>query len=84
MVLDDVSLEIPPATVLGLLGENGAGKSTLMQIVFGLLKADGGRVCVGDVVVRSTRGAAAVGVGMVHQHFKLVPTLTALENCSCT
>jgi simple sugar transport system ATP-binding protein len=80
--LDDVSLDIPPATVTGLLGENGAGKSTLVHILFGLTRPDAGSVMVGERAIRSARDAAALGVGMVHQHFKLVPTLTAMENFS--
>src|SRR6185369_8479042 len=82
--LEGVSIDIPPGSVLGLLGENGAGKSTLMHILFGLVKPDGGEILVDSskVRIRSPRAAAALGIGMVHQHFKLVPTLTTLENCS--
>ncbi len=80
--LDDVSLEIRPGQVLGLLGENGAGKSTLMNVLFGLIRADTGQIVVRGTKVRinSPRDAQRHSIGMVHQHFKLVPTLTALEN----
>jgi ABC-type uncharacterized transport system ATPase subunit len=80
--LDDVSLVIEPGRVHGLLGENGAGKSTLMNVLFGLLAPDEGAIRVGGEAVRihSPRAAQALGIGMVHQHFKLVPTLSVLEN----
>jgi simple sugar transport system ATP-binding protein len=80
--LDDVSLQIEPGQVLGLLGENGAGKSTLMNILFGLIRADGGQIVVRgkSARIQSPRDAQRFSIGMVHQHFKLVPTLTALEN----
>jgi simple sugar transport system ATP-binding protein len=65
-----------------LLGENGAGKSTLMKILGGLLKPDAGRMEVNgrDVTGWSTSDAIAAGIGVVHQHFMLVPTLTVAEN----
>jgi simple sugar transport system ATP-binding protein len=79
--LDDVSLAIPPRRILGLLGENGAGKSTLMHVLFGMLRAEGTiRVRGNAARIRSPRAAQRLGIGMVHQHFKLVPTLTAVEN----
>jgi general nucleoside transport system ATP-binding protein len=82
VALDRVSLEIRPGEILGLLGENGAGKSTLMQILFGLMRPDGGTIRIDgkDTRIGSPRVAQALGIGMVHQHFKLVPTLTALQN----
>jgi len=82
VALEDVSLSISPGKILGLLGENGAGKSTLMNILFGLLRPDSGtiRAAGRDVRISSPRVAQALGIGMVHQHFKLVPSLTALEN----
>jgi simple sugar transport system ATP-binding protein len=70
--------------VLGLLGENGAGKTTLMNILAGVYLPDGGTVHVGEVVLAlgSPKAAVDAGVGMVHQHLKLVETLTAMENIS--
>ncbi|MBV9578137.1 MAG: ATP-binding cassette domain-containing protein [Chloroflexi bacterium] len=79
---DDVSLDIRPGEVHALLGENGAGKTTIMNIVFGLYHASAGRIIVDDreVSLRSSRDAIQLGIGMVHQHFMLTPTLTAAEN----
>ncbi len=81
-VLEDVSLGFAPGRIHGLLGENGAGKTTMMNILFGLLQADSGEIVVDGRAVRigSPRAAQALGIGMVHQHFKLVPTLTTAEN----
>ena len=80
--LDGVTLAVAPGSIHGLLGENGAGKSTLMNILFGLLRPDAGTITVADQPVRSMspRLAQRLGIGMVHQHFKLVPTLSVLEN----
>ena len=79
---DDVSLEIEAGTVHGIVGENGAGKSTLMSVLYGLHSADRGRVEIDGrpVQIRNPHDAIALGLGMVHQHFMLVDTLTALEN----
>jgi ABC-type uncharacterized transport system ATPase subunit len=79
---DRVSLTLERGEIVALLGENGAGKSTLMNVVYGLLSSDGGEVLVdGDVVhIRKPRHAIDLGIGMVHQHFMLVETLTATEN----
>ncbi|HDJ26585.1 MAG TPA: ATP-binding cassette domain-containing protein, partial [Candidatus Bathyarchaeota archaeon] len=79
---DKVSFELMPGEVHALLGENGAGKTTLMNILYGLYRPDEGRIFIkGDEVeIRSPRDAIRLGVGMVHQHFKLVPTLTVAEN----
>ncbi len=76
------SLEVEAGEIHALVGENGAGKSTLMRIVAGLYEADGGRIEVDgrDVTGWSTAEAIEAGVGMVHQHFMLVPTLTVAEN----
>jgi ABC-type uncharacterized transport system ATPase subunit len=76
------SLDVRPGEIHALVGENGAGKSTLMKILSGMLVADGGRVELDgrDVTGWSTADAIAAGVGMVHQHFMLVPTLTVAEN----
>ena len=79
---DHVSLELHAGEVHALLGENGAGKTTLMNILTGLYRPDGGEI-VRDgapVTFRSPRNAIDAGIGMVHQHFKLVDTLTVAEN----
>ena len=78
----DITLRIKEGEVHGLLGENGAGKSTLMNILYGLLSCDSGRIKIrGEEVHLTTPEDAIVkGVGMVHQHFKLVPPLTVTEN----
>jgi simple sugar transport system ATP-binding protein len=76
------SLEVAAGEIHALVGENGAGKSTLMRILGGLMKPDAGRVEVNgrDVTGWSTSEAIAAGIGIVHQHFMLVPTLTVAEN----
>jgi simple sugar transport system ATP-binding protein len=76
------SLEVASGEIHALVGENGAGKSTLMRILGGLMKSDAGRVEVNgrDVTGWSTGDAIAAGIGIVHQHFMLVPTLTVAEN----
>ncbi|MGH7603300.1 MAG: ATP-binding cassette domain-containing protein, partial [Gemmatimonadaceae bacterium] len=76
------SLEVMSGEIHALVGENGAGKSTLMRILGGLMKPDSGRVEVNgrDVTGWSTNDAIAAGIGVVHQHFMLVPTLTVAEN----
>jgi general nucleoside transport system ATP-binding protein len=80
--LRDVDLEVAPGSVHAVLGENGAGKSTLMNVLYGLLRPDGGTMTLAGepYAPRSPRDAIARGVGMVHQHFELVPSLTAAEN----
>jgi general nucleoside transport system ATP-binding protein len=79
---DDVSLSVEPGEIHALLGENGAGKSTLMNVAFGLLQADAGTIEVHgrEARIRSPRDAHEFKVGMVHQHFKLVPDMTVAEN----
>ena len=79
---DQVNLEIQKGRIHALLGENGAGKSTLVNILFGLYKADSGRVKVDGEPVDLGRPKDAIdrGIGMVHQHFQLVPVLTVAEN----
>ena len=76
------NLEVARGEIHALVGENGAGKSTLMRILAGLYLPDEGTVTVEgrDVTGWGTRAAIAAGVGMVHQHFMLVPTLTVAEN----
>jgi general nucleoside transport system ATP-binding protein len=81
-VLQDISLEVRAGEMLALVGENGAGKSTLMNIMYGLYQPTDGYVEVNQkrVSFRSPADAMALGMGMVHQHFTIVPSLTALEN----
>jgi ABC-type uncharacterized transport system ATPase subunit len=76
------SLEVAPGEIHALVGENGAGKSTLMRVLAGMYAPDAGRMEVNgrDVTGWSTANAIAAGLGMVHQHFMLVPTLTVAEN----
>jgi simple sugar transport system ATP-binding protein len=78
----DASLEVAAAEIHAVVGENGAGKSTLMRVLSGMYLPDAGRVAVNgrDVTGWNTREAIAAGVGMVHQHFMLVPTLTVAGN----
>lgn len=78
----DVTVTVMPATVHGIVGENGAGKSTLMSVLYGFYQADAGKVLVNgrEVSIRHADDAIACGIGMVHQHFMLVDTLSALEN----
>lgn len=79
---DRISLDCRKGEVLGLLGENGAGKTTLMNILYGLHQPDSGKIFIDDkeVKIESPARAIELGIGMVHQHFKLVDPLTALEN----
>jgi general nucleoside transport system ATP-binding protein len=80
--LDDVSLTLAAGSVHALLGENGAGKSTLVKCVMGYHRPDSGRIVVGghEVAIESPRRAQALGIGMVYQHFTLVPNMTVAEN----
>jgi ABC-type uncharacterized transport system ATPase subunit len=79
---DDVDFDLRAGEVHALLGENGAGKSTLMNILYGLYKADAGETVVGGkrVEFTSAKDAIACGIGMVHQHFMLIPVMTVAEN----
>ena len=78
----DVNLAVRAGTVHGIVGENGAGKSTLMSVLYGFYGADSGTIEVfgKPVTIKNADDAIALGIGMVHQHFMLVDTLTALEN----
>ena len=79
---DQVSFEVKRGEVHALLGENGAGKSTLMNILYGLYRPDGGEIRVNGkrVAFSSAREAIQAGIGMVHQHFMLIPVMTVAEN----
>ena len=78
----DVCMTVRRGTIHGIVGENGAGKSTLMSILYGFYEADGGEIFIGGkpVAIRSSRDAIAAGIGMVHQHFMLVDTMSVVEN----
>ena len=78
----DVSLTVAAGSIHGIVGENGAGKSTLMSILYGFYEADGGEIRIDGRPVRiaNARDAIDAGIGMVHQHFMLVPPFSVLEN----
>jgi ABC-type uncharacterized transport system ATPase subunit len=79
---DHVSLNVQPGTIHAIVGENGAGKSTAMRIAYGFYTADSGEILVGGTVqaINKPQDAIALGIGMVHQHFMLVDTMTVAEN----
>ncbi|QTX05319.1 ABC transporter ATP-binding protein [Agromyces archimandritae] len=79
---DHIDLTVNPGEIHCLLGENGAGKSTLMNVLYGLYQADGGEILLDDAVQHfaGPGDAMAAGIGMVHQHFMLVPVFTVAEN----
>ena len=79
---DKVSLDIYKGEILSLLGENGSGKTTLMNMLSGIYFPDEGQIFINgkEVVIKSPRDALDLGIGMVHQHFKLIDVLTAAEN----
>ena len=79
---NDVTMEIRRGEILAILGENGSGKTTLMNMISGIYFPDEGKVYVNgkEVSIRSPRDAIDMGIGMIHQHFKLVDVLTAAEN----
>ena len=79
---DHINLVVQPGEIRALLGENGAGKTTLMNVLYGLVQPDEGEILLDDkqVVIHSPRDAIRARVGMVHQHFMLVPVFTVAEN----
>jgi len=79
---DHIDLTVNPGQIHALLGENGAGKTTLMNVLYGLMRADEGEIVIDGrtVVFQSPRDALDAGIGMVHQHFMLVPVFTVAEN----
>src|SRR3954469_15205000 len=79
---NDVSIKVEPGTIHAIVGENGAGKSTIMRIAYGFYKADSGEIFVDGkhAIINSPHDAIALGIGMVHQHFMLVDTMTVAEN----
>jgi ABC-type uncharacterized transport system ATPase subunit len=82
VALDDASIQVRAGTIHALLGENGAGKTTLMRVAFGLVAADAGTVLVDGrpVAIRTPSDAIGHGIGMVHQHFNLIPAMAAAAN----
>ena len=79
---EDISLDVYQGEILALLGENGSGKTTLMNMISGIYFPDEGSICVKgkNVSIASPKDAFDLGIGMIHQHFKLVDVLTATEN----
>src|SRR2546425_8294031 len=79
---DAIDLELRRGEIHALLGENGAGKSTLMNILYGLVTPDAGEIRIdgAPVIIRDPADAIARGIGMVHQHFMLIPVLSVAEN----
>jgi ABC-type uncharacterized transport system ATPase subunit len=79
---NDVSFGVSKGTIHAIVGENGAGKSTIMRIVYGFYNADSGEILVDgkEVEIKTPHDAIALGIGMVHQHFMLVDTMTVAEN----
>src|SRR3990172_13163591 len=79
---DGIGFELARAEIHGLLGENGAGKTTLMNIGYGLYQPDEGKIFINGepVEIKDPNDALARGIGMVHQHFMLVPVMTVCDN----
>ena len=82
--LQGLSLHLKPGDFATIIGSNGAGKSTMMNMLYGLLQPTSGKILIRgkEVTLNSPVDAIANGIGMVHQHFKLVPSLTVYENIS--
>lgn len=82
LAVADVSLEVRPGEVVAIIGENGTGKSTLMNLLFGIHEPDSGEILVDGVPreIHSPQDAISAGLGMVHQHFELVPSFTVAQN----
>jgi simple sugar transport system ATP-binding protein len=78
----DVNLVVEPGQIHGLLGENGAGKSTLMNVLYGMITPDSGQLLINDevVTIRDPKDAVTHRIGMVHQHFMLIPVFTVADN----
>lgn len=78
----DISLAIERGSITGIIGENGAGKSTLVSILYGFYRADSGEILIDGAATHlaDTAEAISLGIGMVHQHFMLVPTMSVLDN----
>jgi len=79
---DHVEFKVEQGSVHSIVGENGAGKTTLMNILYGLYQADTGEILVNEeeVIIKSPSDAIRLGIGMIHQHFKLIPAMTVAEN----
>ena len=79
---DHINLSVRYGEILAILGENGSGKTTLMNVISGIYFPDEGQIFVHgeEVTIRSPKDAFPLGIGMIHQHFKLVDVLTAAEN----
>ena len=79
---DDITLQLKKGEIHALLGENGAGKSTLMSVLFGLYQPEGGEIRKNGqkVTINNPNDATALGIGMVHQHFKLIEVFSVLDN----
>ena len=79
---DDITLQLKKGEIHALLGENGAGKSTLMSVLFGLYQPEAGEIRKNGqtVKINDPNDATALGIGMVHQHFKLVEVFSVLDN----
>ena len=79
---DGINLQVKRGEILSLLGENGSGKTTLMNMISGIYFPDEGHIFVDgkEVSIRSPKDSFDLGIGMIHQHFKLIDVMTAAEN----